>query len=364
MDVDTSFSMAQEVVHPVSFSPVPHSAHPGSNNFGMLFHNTLSPRRSFESPSHHLPKKRRSTSPDSTRRLDQEASSPGFSLSPSEAKVERMNNGKPMLQGLGVPPLFPRRTRRAAVSATIQPSDAPQITISAASGPLELTDGDSRRAPPVRRAFSALLPPSSNTEPFPDDSSVDLSDMSSPAQAYSKRQQVRTLRRCDGSESLRSISGASAMVTRESPGRLMGSPLSRSMAPGLGGFGDNEAHGKILPCHKVTEDGLMRIKPETVSSTLIISDKNFTYLVQLTALVDGKYDTQIHDYHIIDCRFDYEYNGGHIPGAVNINTNTAIEELLLGPSLTKPKPSVSGDPARKTILVFHCEFSAKRAPTL
>lgn len=38
--------------------------------------------------------------------------------------------------------------------------------------------------------------------------------------------------------------------------------------------------------------------------------------------------------------------------------------MLLGPSLMKPKPSVSGDSARKTILIFHCEFSAKRAPTL
>lgn len=271
MDVDTSFSMAQEVVYPVTLSSVPHSAHPGSSNFGGLFHNTLSPRRSFESPLPHLPKKRRSTSPDSRQRFDQEASSPGFQPSPLEAKGDRMSNGKPMLQGLGVPPLFPRRTRQLAVSATIQPSNAPQLTVPGALGPTELADSDPHRPPPVRRAFSALLPPSFNTEPFPDETSVDLSDASSPAQAYSKRQQVRTLRRCDGSESLRSISGASAMVARESPGRLMGSPLSKCIAPGLGGFGDNEAHGKILPCHKVTEDGLMRIKPSTVSPTLIIS---------------------------------------------------------------------------------------------
>jgi M-phase inducer tyrosine phosphatase len=80
--------------------------------------------------------------------------------------------------------------------------------------------------------------------------------------------------------------------------------------------------------------------------------------------LDGKYNDDITDFHVIDCRFDYEYQGGHIPGAVNINTTAAVEELLLGPSLTKPRPSVSGDKARKTILVFHCEFSAKRAPTL
>jgi M-phase inducer tyrosine phosphatase len=81
-------------------------------------------------------------------------------------------------------------------------------------------------------------------------------------------------------------------------------------------------------------------------------------------LLNGVYDDKVHEYHVIDCRFDYEYNGGHIAGAVNINTTAAVEELLLGPSLLKPKPSVSGDPAKKTVLIFHCEFSAKRGPTL
>jgi hypothetical protein len=80
--------------------------------------------------------------------------------------------------------------------------------------------------------------------------------------------------------------------------------------------------------------------------------------------MDGVYSSAINDYHIIDCRFDYEYHGGHISGAVNINNPKDIKTLLLGPSLTKPKPCVSGDPSRKTLLVFHCEFSVQRAPTL
>ena len=81
-------------------------------------------------------------------------------------------------------------------------------------------------------------------------------------------------------------------------------------------------------------------------------------------LLDGSFDSQITEYHVIDCRFDYEYNGGHIPGAININTTSGVEEFLLGSTLNKPKQSVSGDPTKKTILVFHCEFSVKRAPTL
>ncbi|TFY74380.1 hypothetical protein EWM64_g9629, partial [Hericium alpestre] len=115
---------------------------------------------------------------------------------------------------------------------------------------------------------------------------------------------------------------------------------------GLGGFGDNEAHGKILPCHRVREDGLMRINSQT-----------------LDALLDGQYNSQIASYQVVDCRFDYEYNGGHIPGAVNINTTAALEEFLLGAGVHKPIPSTSGEGGSKKILVFHCEFSFKRAPT-
>ncbi|KAJ3765005.1 Rhodanese-like domain-containing protein, partial [Lentinula raphanica] len=97
------------------------------------------------------------------------------------------------------------------------------------------------------------------------------------------------------------------------------------VAGGMPGSGDNDTHGKILPCHRVADDGLMRITPETMDQ-----------------LLDGHFEDQIRDYHIIDCRFDYEDAGGHIPGAVNINTTSSMEDPLLGPSSMKPKPSVSG----------------------
>jgi M-phase inducer tyrosine phosphatase len=87
-------------------------------------------------------------------------------------------------------------------------------------------------------------------------------------------------------------------------------------------------------------------------------------LSQLDDLLDGVFDSKIADYLIIDCRFDYEYEGGHIPGAVNIKTPGAVEDVLLGSGISKPRPCISGDVSKKRILIFHCEFSAKRAPTL
>lgn len=78
-------------------------------------------------------------------------------------------------------------------------------------------------------------------------------------------------------------------------------------------------------------------------------------------------------YHIIDCRFDYEYAGGHIDGAISVKNMEAVEELLLkenkgvhsgGDALPTPSRSGQLPPGEDVVLIFHCEFSAKRAPTL
>lgn len=80
------------------------------------------------------------------------------------------------------------------------------------------------------------------------------------------------------------------------------------------------------------------------------------------------------NYHIIDCRFDYEFAGGHIDGAVNIRNENDIAAYLLTPGQgisangsALPAPSTSSGPSPsggKTVLVFHCEFSKKRGPEM
>jgi hypothetical protein len=116
-------------------------------------------------------------------------------------------------------------------------------------------------------------------------------------------------------------------------------------------FGDGEQSGKILPCHSVKHDGLMRITPDTLRS-----------------LLSGVYDSQISSYQIIDCRFGFEFEGGHIAGAVNLNKDEDIERFLFEEAIKNgalPPPSQSGTPGvRQPVLIFHCEFSAKRGPTL
>ncbi|KAF8326000.1 uncharacterized protein EI90DRAFT_3018747 [Cantharellus anzutake] len=192
-------------------------------------------------------------------------------------------------------------------------------------------------APPTRRAFSQVLTSRACAS-------------SSPAHNLGEDSFELTEEEADASFDMNSPAHRSLIARKENVGRLghhMPSPLvTGKPVPGLPGFGDCEADGKILPCHKVREDGLMRITPKTLHD-----------------LIQGHYSMQIGSYIVIDCRFDYEHNGGHVSGSINLNTNDAIDEYLLGER--KPAPSRSGDKnGKKTILVFHCEFSVKRAPTL
>lgn len=69
----------------------------------------------------------------------------------------------------------------------------------------------------------------------------------------------------------------------------------------------------------------------------------------LLDLLNGKFK-EIKNYQIIDCRFPFEYEGGHIQGSINLYTQDQLKEFL-----SKPKDQ---------ILIFHCEFSKERGPRM
>ncbi|MCJ1413777.1 cell division cycle 25 [Xylographa parallela] len=68
-------------------------------------------------------------------------------------------------------------------------------------------------------------------------------------------------------------------------------------------------------------------------------------------VLNGKYNQCYEQSTVIDCRFEYEYTGGHIDGAINFNN----KEELAGKLFACSTP-------QKTLLIFHCEYSAHRAP--
>lgn len=87
----------------------------------------------------------------------------------------------------------------------------------------------------------------------------------------------------------------------------------------------------------VKEDQFKRMDPET-----------------LCKIMDGIYSGLYERYLIIDCRFEYEFNGGHIEGAININSTETLEETLF-----------SNVPVNeRVLLIFHCEYSSHRGPRM
>uniref|UniRef100_A0A182JXC2 protein-tyrosine-phosphatase n=1 Tax=Anopheles christyi TaxID=43041 RepID=A0A182JXC2_9DIPT len=86
----------------------------------------------------------------------------------------------------------------------------------------------------------------------------------------------------------------------------------------------------------------------------------------MARLVRGDYNDKIASFKIIDCRYPYEYDGGHIRGAKNLYTQEQIIEELIKSKTEPPKVADNGQDGamRRHIIVFHCEFSSERGPKL
>lgn len=68
-------------------------------------------------------------------------------------------------------------------------------------------------------------------------------------------------------------------------------------------------------------------------------------------ILEQKHAHNFSNVMVIDCRFEYEYEGGHIENALNFNDKQLLAEKLF-----------AAPPAPSTLVVFHCEYSVHRAP--
>lgn len=78
----------------------------------------------------------------------------------------------------------------------------------------------------------------------------------------------------------------------------------------------------------------------------------------VVALLTGKFSHIVEKFVIVDCRYPYEYEGGHIKTAVNLPLERDAETFLLQSPITP----CSLD--KRIILIFHCEFSSERGPRM
>jgi rhodanese-related sulfurtransferase len=112
--------------------------------------------------------------------------------------------------------------------------------------------------------------------------------------------------------------------------RKIQSTLVRS-APTVSSYWDSVDNGEIHTLPSIgcgRSDSLKRISKDT-----------------LAALINGTIERE---YVVVDARFRYEYNGGHIANAVNISSDLELLELL----------------NHRRIVIFHCEFSSVRGPNM
>ncbi|XP_017568284.1 cell division cycle 25 homolog d isoform X1 [Pygocentrus nattereri] len=119
----------------------------------------------------------------------------------------------------------------------------------------------------------------------------------------------------------------------------------------------------------------------------------------VAALIRGQFSSVVEDFLIIDCRYPYEYEGGHIKGAVNLYTEAQIHQAFLHSfTIFQTSPEAPRDPCSpggafplgvqglgsgggtwtsaavgevkdggsspRKLIVFHCEFSSERGPRL
>ncbi|XP_036372837.1 M-phase inducer phosphatase 2 isoform X1 [Megalops cyprinoides] len=78
----------------------------------------------------------------------------------------------------------------------------------------------------------------------------------------------------------------------------------------------------------------------------------------MVAALNGKFNHMVERMLVIDCRYPYEFEGGHIKGALNLHQEEQVEEYLL------KTPIVPSSPEKRVLLVFHCEFSSERGPRM
>ena len=130
---------------------------------------------------------------------------------------------------------------------------------------------------------------------------------------------------------------------------------------------DDDVDDACFKRHKSTDD-IKRVVSILAENDDLIADGSRTHalptvtgkhrdlkIITSETLVDvmnGNYNEVLDSYRIIDCRYPYEYNGGHIRDAENMYLHEDILTLLQQPT------------SDRQMLIFHCEFSSERGPKM
>lgn len=120
---------------------------------------------------------------------------------------------------------------------------------------------------------------------------------------------------------------------------------------------------EIKEALKFRDDSKELIGDMTRSHTLpTLKNKKHNDLASISSqtmadLLNGQYDNKIGKFLILDARYPYEFEGGHIDGA----ENAYFKDKIFNTLFENPMQPVDNKPF---VIIFHCEFSSERGPRL
>jgi len=131
---------------------------------------------------------------------------------------------------------------------------------------------------------------------------------------------------------------------------------------------ETEAHIKWAVHRSITDSDLIGDFSKPCILPCVLTDSKHVDLKYITpdtlaALLRGEFIDRIDTYKVVDCRYPYEYDAGHIEGALNLYNKDLVEQILLRP-LDSIVPEIQPETNKRHVLVFHCEFSWERGPNL
>ncbi|XP_029901130.1 M-phase inducer phosphatase 2 [Myripristis murdjan] len=117
---------------------------------------------------------------------------------------------------------------------------------------------------------------------------------------------------------------------------------------------------KLLDCEEGAKDLIGDFTKPFVLPTVEGKHQDLKYITSeiMVAALNGQFNHMVERIIVIDCRYPYEFEGGHIKGALNLHEEGQAEDFLLKTPITPSSPD------KRILIIFHCEFSSERGPRM
>lgn len=165
---------------------------------------------------------------------------------------------------------------------------------------------------------------------------------------------------------------------------------------------DQSSIQEAISCHDKTSDLIGDGSQPYALPTLKTKHDRFKRIdaTTLVKLINGDFKDIIDTFTIVDCRYPYEYHGGHIVNSLNIHNTQELTKLFIDDkacnissssqqhlqpisssstmtssllstsasstfsfNLSQPA-DINNDNKNRHIIIFHCEYSSERGPKL